>query len=76
MRSSGKLVCPLKRSHQSIREKPTHPQSIDLVLRLLPAFSETEAGCPVINIKPLLVDLEHEPTIDKIMRHIESNLEA
>jgi galactitol-specific phosphotransferase system IIB component len=67
---------PFKMSHQSVWENPTPPQSYDLVLQLMPAFSETEAGCPVINIKPLLVNLDHKPTIEKIMRHIKSNMSS
>src|SRR6266511_483054 len=30
------------------------PPRAHLILQLLPAFNESEAGCPVINIKPLI----------------------
>jgi hypothetical protein len=61
-----------KISHQSVWENPEPPQSYDLVLQLFPTFTEADTGCPVINIKPLLVDLNHEPTIEKIMNYVKS----
>jgi hypothetical protein len=39
-------------------------------LQLLPAFTEAETGCPVINIKPLLLDLDHALTIEKILKQV------
>jgi hypothetical protein len=59
-----------KMSHQSVWENPEPPRSYDLVLQLFPAFTEADTGCTVITIKPLLVDLDHEPTIEKIMEHM------
>jgi hypothetical protein len=35
------------------------PPMTNLVLQLLPAFTEAEAGCPVISVKPLILDLHH-----------------
>jgi hypothetical protein len=60
-----------KLSHQSVWENPVPPRSFDLVLQLLPAFTEAETGCPVINVKPLLADTNHQPTNGKIMQFIE-----
>jgi hypothetical protein len=42
------------------------PPAANLLLQLLPAFTEAEAGCPVLTIKPMIVDLEHAPTLDRI----------
>lgn len=46
------------------------PPRANLILQLLPAFTEAEAGCPVINIKPLIGDPSHPDTIRKVMEHI------
>lgn len=46
------------------------PPRSHLILQLLPAFTEAEAGCPVINIKPLIGDPSHPATIQKILEHI------
>jgi hypothetical protein len=64
---------PSRVSHQSVWENPSAPYGAKLVLQLLPAFTEAETGCPVINIKPLLVDLDHPGTISKIMEQIQSD---
>ncbi len=45
----------------------------NLILQLLPAFSETEAGVPVINIKPLIGDPLHPATIEKILKQIRAD---
>ena len=46
------------------------PPRSNLILQLLPAFTEEEAGCPVINIKPLIGDPMHAATIEKILKHV------
>lgn len=58
-------------THQSAWDNPAPPSRAHLVLQLLPTFTEAETGCPVINIKPLLIDLNHASTIEKIMQNIE-----
>jgi len=39
---------------------------------LLPAFTEADAGCPVINVKPLIGDPAHPATIQTILNHIQA----
>jgi len=46
------------------------PPRSNLILQLLPAFTEAEAGCPVINIKPLIGDPNHPETIEKILKQV------
>ena len=41
------------------------PPRSNLILQLLPAFTEAEAGCPVINIKPLIGDPMHPANIEQ-----------
>jgi hypothetical protein len=60
--------CRLK--HHSVWENPAPPVGGDLVLQLLPAFTEAETGCPVINIKPMLVDLDHSQTLTRILERV------
>ena len=61
---------PCHMSHHSVWESYTVPPGTHLVLQLLPAFTEREAGCPVINIKPLIADLHHPQTLHKILEHL------
>jgi hypothetical protein len=49
------------------------PPRSNLILQLLPAFSEAEAGCPVINIKPLIGDAMHPATIEKILKQVQAD---
>jgi len=49
------------------------PPRSNLILQLLPAFTEEEANCPVINIKPLIGDPMHPATIDKILKQIRAD---
>ncbi len=63
-------------TNQNIWQMPTLPPNVDLVLQLLPAFKEEEIGCPLINIKPLLIDLDHPPTMRKIFEALEQAHQA
>jgi len=62
------LVCQVV-AHGVMGEYSFPPRS-DLILQLLPAFTEAEAGCPVINIKPLIGDPAHPATIEKILAQV------
>ncbi|MGE5072230.1 MAG: hypothetical protein ACM3MF_02295 [Anaerolineae bacterium] len=57
-------------SHQSLWDHPTPPRSTNLILELLPAYTEAEAGCPVINIRPFIKDIDDARTIDRIFEHM------
>jgi hypothetical protein len=63
-------------THHSIWQSYTLPPRGDLLLQLLPAFTEAEAACPVIDIKPFLVDLQHPPTTDKIMKQVRADYQG
>jgi hypothetical protein len=49
------------------------PPRSNLILQLLPAFTEAEAGCPVINIKPLIGDPNHPATIEKVLKQVQAD---
>jgi hypothetical protein len=49
------------------------PPLTNLVLQLLPAFTEAEAGCPVISVKPLILDINHPATIEKILSQVQAD---
>lgn len=51
----------------------SYPPRSNLILQLLPAFTEEEAGCPVINIKPLIGDPAHPATIEKILKYVQAD---
>lgn len=57
----------------SVWENYTQPPSCQLILQLLPAFSEEEVDCPVINIRRLLVERDHAETIQKVLSQIASD---
>jgi hypothetical protein len=57
-------------THHSVWENYSAPPPANLVLQLLPAFTEKDTGCPVINIKPLLADYNHPPTIQKVLAQV------
>jgi len=63
--------CQVK-SH-SVWENYNQPPASNLVLQLLPAFTEAETGCPIINIRPFLVDIDHPETMEKIFTQIKSD---
>jgi hypothetical protein len=49
------------------------PPRSNLILQLLPAFTEAEAGCAVINIKPLIGDPNHPVTIEKVLKQVRTD---
>lgn len=61
----------IKISHQSIWENPAVPSNADLLLQLIPAFKEEEAGCPIVNIKAFIRDLDHLETLKAIIDTLE-----
>jgi len=61
---------PCKVSAYSAWENYSTPPSSDLILQLVPAYTNFETGCPVLNIKPLLADLNHPETIAMIIDQI------
>lgn len=60
----------------SVWENLSQPPPSQLILQLLPAYTAEEAGCPVINIKPLLADLNHSGTIQKILDRLRIDFHA
>jgi hypothetical protein len=70
----GKAGFPCRVTTHSVWENYSQPPVSNLVLQLLPAFTAAETGCPVINIKPLLLDLDHPPTIEKIFAQVQADL--
>lgn len=61
-----------KTSFQNAWENSTPPHAFDLVLQIIPVFTEAEISCPMIIVKFLLVDPNHQPTIKKIMQYIDN----
>ena len=64
------MVCQVF-THLAASEYGYPPRS-NLILQLLPAFTEEEAGVPVINIKPLIGDPTHPATIEKILKQVQA----
>ena len=49
------------------------PPDCKLILQLVPAFDKDEISCPIINVRPLLVDLNHEATINAVIERVRSD---
>jgi hypothetical protein len=64
--------CQVK-SH-SVWENFNQPPASNLILQLLPAFTEAETGCPIINIRSFLIDIDHPQTLEKIFTQIRGDL--
>lgn len=58
--------------YQNVWGNFTPPYGFDLVFQIIPVFTEAEISCPLINVKYLLVDPNHQPTIKMIMQQIDS----
>jgi len=65
------IVCQVF-THLAAGECGFPPRS-NLILQLLPAFTQEETGCPVINIKPLIGDPMHPATLEKILKQIRAD---
>lgn len=63
-------------THQCTMDIPMPPYSVNLVLELSPAFKEADTGCPVISIRPMLLDHLHAPTLEKIMQRVQADYPA
>ncbi len=57
----------------NIWENYTHPPYSHLVLQLLPAFTQEEVESPLINIRPLLKDLDDPKTIQKVIAQVRAD---
>lgn len=62
-----------KVTSQSVWESFSMPPAVDLILQLLPAYTQDESDCPVLYIKPLLTDLDHPETLEKILALVSGN---
>jgi hypothetical protein len=57
----------------SVWENYSAPPPANLVLQLLPAYTKDETECPIVNIRPLLVDMDHPATLEKVMDCVREN---
>jgi len=57
---------------QSLREQTLPPRDADLVLQVLPAFTATATGCPVLDIQRLIADLDDAKTWARILAGMEA----
>jgi galactitol-specific phosphotransferase system IIB component len=61
---------PVKVTTHSVWENYSTAPTADLILQLLPAYKEAETGCPIINVKPFLLDIDDVTTTKLIMDHV------
>lgn len=60
----------------SVWENYSSAPEADLILQLLPAYSQEETGTKVINIRSLLRDLDDSQTIREIIEQVRSDFLA
>ncbi|MBI9043280.1 MAG: hypothetical protein JEZ06_02270 [Anaerolineaceae bacterium] len=63
----------LKVTHQSIWETYTLPPSANMILQLVVAFDDSEVSQPLLNIRPFIRDLDHQPTLKLIFDSLEEH---
>jgi galactitol-specific phosphotransferase system IIB component len=63
---------PVKVTTHSVWENYSTSPVADLILQLLPAYKESETNCPIINVKPYLLDPDDPATTKKILEHVQS----
>ena len=63
----------VKIDQQSIWENYAPPQHVDLVLQLMPAFSEDELEPPSLSVRPFLKDLDHPETINCVLEAVSTH---
>jgi hypothetical protein len=63
----------VKIDNQSIWENSSAPEHVDLVFQLIQAFSPDELSCPSLPIRPLLKDLNHQETIEQVLKIVEEH---
>ena len=56
----------VKIDQQSIWENYAPPQHVNLVLQLMPAFSEEELEPASLLVRPFLKDLDHPETLNRV----------
>ena len=61
---------PSRVTTHSVWDGLSTPPSADLVLQLLPAFTDADTGCPVITIRPMIADYDHAETLAKIFARV------
>ena len=64
---------PCRVSTHSVWDNFSQPPAANLILQLLPAYKESEVGCPVLTVRPLLADINHAETIEKILGQVRAD---
>jgi hypothetical protein len=67
---------PCRVTTHSVWDNFSQPPASNLILQLLPAFKESETACPVLTIRPLLADIDHPETIEKILGQVRADYPA
>jgi hypothetical protein len=67
---------PCRVTTHSVWDNFSQPPPADLILQLLPAFKESEISCPVLTVRPLLADIDHPETIEKILGQVRADYPA
>ena len=57
----------------SVWENYSTPPEGDLILQLLPAYSQANTKSPILNIRPLLRDLDEPDVIAQIMEQVKTD---
>jgi hypothetical protein len=57
--------------YQSALQNSDPPSTANVVLQSMPLLTEKDIHCPLINIRPLIVDLNQVETMQKILTTVE-----
>jgi hypothetical protein len=57
--------------YQNALQNSEPPETADVVLQSMPLLTEKDVRCPLISIRPLIVDLNQVETMQKILTTVE-----
>ncbi len=57
---------PYRLTLQNIWERFDAPAKIDLILQTMPAYQPSQVSCPILSVKPMILDQDHPETLEAI----------
>jgi len=51
---------------QNIWDRFEAPAQTDLILQTMPAYNPSQVTCPILSVKPMIRDRDHEETLETI----------
>ena len=62
---------PYRLTLQNIWERFEAPARTDLILQTMPAYHPSQVTCPILSVKPMIRDRDHQETLEAIHNMVE-----